>query len=214
MSRGVLIVLEGIDGAGTTTQAARLANALTERHYLVHLTCEPSSGPVGQLLRAMLAGAHAPVDATTMSLLFAADRADHVAREVTPALARGAVVISDRWYHSSLAYQGAGEKRQWIWQLNQRALRPDLTLLLELDPQTAAERRARAGRTEELFDALETQRQIARGYRETVAMLQADEPIRVLDGGASVDTVHGEVLEAVLATCKRLASRLMQTAQV
>src|SRR5215510_4380033 len=117
---GRLIVLEGIDGAGTTTQAGKLVEALRREGRDAHLTREPSDGPIGRLLREILSGKHAPVDATTMALLFAADRADHLQREVEPALKRGAVVVSDRWYHSSLAYQGSEEDREWILTVNGR----------------------------------------------------------------------------------------------
>src|SRR5262249_48635759 len=107
----MLVVLEGLDGAGTTTQARRLGAALEAAGPPAGLTREPSDGPVGRLLREMLTGGHAlpggaAISQATFSLLFAADRLDHLQREVEPALARGAVVVSDRWYHSSLAYQG------------------------------------------------------------------------------------------------------------
>ncbi len=207
MSRGFLIVLEGIDGAGTTTQAARLVDALRADGRDVHPTREPSDGPVGQLLREMLAGAHAPVDATTMSLLFAADRADHIQREVRPAMSRGAIVVSDRWYHSSLAYQGAGEERAWIRMLNQRALRPDLTLLLEVAPEVAADRRASAGRTDEIYDHLDVQRHVAAGYREVMRDLSGSEPIDVIDGEQSPDDVAAQVLARVRETCADSGSR-------
>lgn len=191
-----LVVLEGIDGAGTTTQARRLAERLGARG---HLTREPSDGPVGRLLREMLAGKHAPVDATTMALLFAADRADHIQREVDPALARGLVVVSDRWYHSSLAYQGADEDRRWIEVLNARARKPDLTILLDVDPDVAAARRAADGRPVELFDALEMQRRVARGYREVCEKLRATERIVILDGARPVDDLTAEIWELVQA---------------
>ena len=93
---GRLIVLEGIDGAGTTTQTSRLVAALGARGVAAHATREPTTGPVGRLLREMLGGAHQPVDQTTLGLLFAADRADHLQREIEPELARGTVVVSDR----------------------------------------------------------------------------------------------------------------------
>jgi len=194
----MLIVLEGIDGAGTTTQTARLGQALALRGHRVHTTREPSVGPVGRLLRAMLCGAEPASDATTMALLFAADRADHLFREVEPALARGEIVISDRWYHSSLAYQGDGEERAWIRVLNGRARRPDLTILLEVDPEIAARRRAADRRPEELYDAIETQVRIARGYREVVAELSATERIVTLDGAKDLDSVAAEILGHVL----------------
>jgi len=193
-----LIVLEGIDGAGTTTQALRLEAALRADGRDVHRTREPSDGPIGRLLREMLAGKHAPVDATTLSLLFAADRADHLGREVEPALARGTVVISDRWYHSSLAYQGAGEERAWIRTLNARARHPDLTLLLDIDAEVGARRRSDAGRPDELFDELELQRRVAANYREVAAELSAaGERVEILDGRRDVDAVARDVLAHV-----------------
>jgi dTMP kinase len=192
---GRLIVLEGIDGSGTTTQTRRLGDALRARGHDVHLTREPSDGPVGRLLRAILAGREPAADATTMALLFAADRADHQAREVDPAIARGTLVISDRWYHSSLAYQGDGEERAWIKQLNGRARRPDLTVLLEVPAEIAAARRAADDRPEELYDRLEVQRRVAAGYREVCADLGASERIEILDGTRP----PGEITEALLA---------------
>ena len=201
MATGRLIVLEGIDGAGTTTQAQRLHDALKAEGRDVHLTREPSDGPIGRLLREVLAGKHRPVDAPTMALLFAADRADHLAREVEPALKRGAVVISDRWYHSSLAYQGSEEDREWILTLNAKARRPDLTIVLEVPPEVAAERRAAEQRNEELYDAIETQRKVAQTYRMVVNRLQDREWIVVLDGSLSLDEVAAEVHRLALETC-------------
>jgi dTMP kinase len=202
MARGLLIAVEGIDGAGTTTQSRRLVDALTAAGVAAHWTREPSDGPVGLLLRRILAGEFAPVDATTLSLLFAADRADHCQREVEPALAAGKVVISDRWYHSSLAYQGTGEARAWIRELNRRALVPDLTLFLEVGADQAAARRAAAARTDEIFDALPLQRKIAAGYREVVAELQASERIVVVDGEQPLDAVAAELWARVRETCQ------------
>lgn len=198
-NNGFLVVIEGIDGAGTTTQARRLVEALEARGVTAHLTREPSDGPVGRLLREILAGRHAPTDATTHALLFAADRADHIQREVAPALADGRVVVSDRWYHSSLAYQGAAEERAWIAELNRRARAPELTLFLEVAPEVAAARRARSGRSDELFDALALQRRVAAGYREVMAELSGRERIAVLDGERPADEVAADCLARVLA---------------
>jgi len=201
MAGGRLIVLEGIDGAGTTTQAQRLAEALKKEGRDVHLTREPSDGPIGRVLREILAGKHKPTDASTLALLFAADRADHLNREVEPALKRGAVVISDRWYHSSLAYQGSEEDREWILTLNARARRPDLTIVLEVPPEMAAERRVADRRNEEIFDALETQRRVAQTYRQVVDRLQDREWIVVLDGMLGIDEVAAEVHRLAQETC-------------
>ncbi len=208
LTSGILIAIEGIDGAGTTTQSRRLVATLTETGFDSHLTREPSDGPLGLLLREILAGNHTPIDATTLSLLFAADRADHLQREVEPALARGSMVISDRWYHSSLAYQGTGEERLWIRELNRRARSPDLTLFLEVNAEVAADRRTAAGRDEEIFDQLAVQRRVASGYRETIAMLRdAGELIEVIDGARPPADIAGAIAELARETCQRAGLR-------
>ena len=199
---GRLVVIEGLDGAGTTTQAARLVAHLTARGKAAHLTREPSDGPVGRLIREMLTGGHAipgvKLSQGTFGLLFAADRLDHMQREVEPAIARGAICVSDRWYHSSLAYQGTGADRDWIAQLNSRALRPDLTIFLKVRPEVAAKRRAAAGRTEELFEHIEMQREVDAGYRATIAeLIAAGETIEILDGERTEDEVFAAILKAV-----------------
>src|SRR5579883_392989 len=120
---GKLIVLEGVDGAGKTTQAKALGDFLTARGEVVHLTAEPSRGLVGQLLRRSLTGQEPGLNGDIMALLFAADRLDHLAREILPELMAGHHVITDRYYHSSFAYQGQESDLSWVQQLNQRARR-------------------------------------------------------------------------------------------
>jgi dTMP kinase len=205
----VLIVLEGLDGAGTTTQCARLVAHLAAHGRRAHATREPSDGPIGKLIREMLTGHHAIAGAklsqSTFGLLFAADRLDHLQREVEPALATGAIVVSDRWYHSSLAYQGTGADRDWIVKLNSRARRPDLTLFLEVRPEVAAARRVAAGRVQELFEDLRMQEAVAEGYRATMAeLVAAGETIEVLDGERPPDAVFESIASLVDA---KIASR-------
>lgn len=202
MARGKLIVLEGLDGAGTTSQAHLLADVLTGRGRSVHVTREPSDGPVGRLLRSLLIGEHAipgrTIDQATFGLLFAADRMDHIQREVTPALEAGTIVISDRWYHSSLAYQGTGADRAWIRVLNQRALVPELTVFLRVRAEVAAARRVAAGRAQELFEDLPMQQRVAAGYEAVLAELGAGgERIATIDGEASLEEVTAAIVAAV-----------------
>lgn len=199
MRKGLLLVLEGIDGAGTTTQARRLAASLEQRNLPSHLTREPTDGPIGKLLREILGGAHQPTDATTLGLLFAADRADHLQREILPQIDAGKVVISDRYYHSSLAYQGTDEDRVWITTLNQRALVPDCTFFLKVSPEIAANRRLADRREEELFDAEETQRRVADGYEQVVNTLATSQRIDVVDGHQSLDEISATILASTLA---------------
>ncbi|HEY0483069.1 MAG TPA: dTMP kinase, partial [Kofleriaceae bacterium] len=197
-----LIVLEGLDGAGTTTQARRLTEYLRAHGQPAHLTREPSDGPIGRLIREMLTGHHSLPDQaiaqSTFGLLFAADRLDHIQREVEPQLAAGNTVISDRWYHSSLAYQGTGAERDWIATLNARARRPDLTIFLEVRPEVAAKRRVDAGRVQELFEDLRMQEEVAAGYKATISELRVlGERIESIDGEASPDVVFDAILKLV-----------------
>ncbi len=196
------LVLEGLDGAGTTTQTKRLVAHLRTHGRAAHATREPSDGPIGKLIREMLTGGHAIPDAalsqSTFGALFAADRLDHLQREIEPALAAGATVVSDRYYHSSLAYQGTGADRDWILQLNLRARRPDLTIFLQVRPEVAAQRRVAAGRVQELFEDLRMQEAVAEGYAATLAELQSHgERIEILDGETSPDTVFASILALV-----------------
>jgi len=197
-----LIVLEGLDGAGTTTQARRLFTHLESRGRPVHLTREPSDGPIGRLIRELLTGHHAIPDQaiaqSTFGLLFAADRLDHLQREVEPQLAAGKTVISDRWYHSSLAYQGTGADRDWITTLNARARRPDLTIFLAVRPEVAAQRRVAAGRVQELFEDLRMQHEVEAGYRATISELSSlGERIEELDGELPADVVFQQIVALV-----------------
>jgi dTMP kinase len=197
-----LIVLEGLDGAGTTTQAKRLVEHLNANGTTAHVTREPSDGPVGQLIRQMLTGGHAipgqSIAQSTFGLLFAADRLDHLQREIEPQLAQGVLVVSDRYYHSSLAYQGTGADRDWITLLNGRARKPDLTIFLQVRPEVAAARRAAAGRVQELFEDMRMQEEVAAGYKATLSELAAQgERIETLDGEASPDAVFGAILALV-----------------
>lgn len=194
-TRGKFIVLEGIDGAGTTTQLDRIVAWIRSLGHPAVSTQEPSRGPIGLLLREALLGRHTMPDGTrmegrTMALLFAADRHDHLQREVEPQLAAGTTVISDRYLMSSLAYQAEEADRDWVAQLARGVPRPDLTILLDLPIETAAKRREAAGRPVERYDADSYLAKVARNYRE---LADHDPGALVLDGSRSKD----EVTEAI-----------------
>ena len=204
--RGRFVVLEGLDGAGTTTQAARLADALRARRVPVRITREPSDGPIGTMIRQILGGriilpaGRAPGWAT-MALLFAADRMDHVEAEIEPFLLHGGVMISDRYDASSLAYQsvvsgrGGSDTVEWIRALNRHALRPDLTIALDVSADVAANRRQQRGEASQLYEQNEVQRALAVFYRNLEEHMRGDKVV-VLRADGSVDEVHAQVMAA------------------
>jgi dTMP kinase len=201
LARGSLIAIEGLDGAGITTQAKRLVEFLNARDHATILTSEPSDGPIGRFLREALVDTSSLARGAlirTLSLLFAADRVDHYHRVVVPALASGTTVVSDRWYHSSLAYQRTGVEREWIATLNRHTRTPDFAVYLEITPETGLARRARAGRTPELFHDLETQRDVFAGYRATISELRmAGERIVVVDANQGEEAVFAAILRGL-----------------
>lgn len=143
--KGMLIVIEGIDGAGKSTLAQNLAQKLTSDGYEIVLTKEPGGSLLGKQLREILQTQLIPITPIAEYLLFAADRAQHIQDIVKPALARGAIVISDRMADSSLAYQGYGRgiDINHITQTNQWAMQgiePDIVFYLKINAQDAAQR--------------------------------------------------------------------------
>lgn len=183
------IVIEGIDGAGTTTQARLLSGWMASRGRRCLLTSEPSRGPVGILLRQILSGSVPTPDNDAIALLFAADRIDHLEREVLPALKSGSDVVSDRYYHSSFTYQSLQGDLEWIRELNSRARAPDVTYILGLPADLAARRRRSQRTSEELYEKDATQQKLEEAYRRLPAWMQ-DELIVLVDGGQDIQAVH------------------------
>jgi dTMP kinase len=202
----VLIVLEGVDGAGKGTQLALLRDALTARGRRVHVTAEPSTLPIGQLLRQYLRRERtdAVPGPAGMALLFAADRMQHVEHEILPQIAGGAVVLCDRYMASSIAYQAATDtdatdtdaRMKWIADVNARARIPDLTFVLDLDPSVAAQRMARRGTDSELFERLEVQRRVRHNYRR-IAELGLAGPMTFVDALPPAEEIHATIMQNV-----------------
>lgn len=197
--RGLFLVLEGIDGAGTTTQRGRLVTWLAQLGLGVHPTAEPSSGPIGRLIRQYLGSLDEALEPRAMALLFAADRRDHIAREIRPKVEAGAIVLSDRYVLSSLAYQTtAGVPREIVAQANADILLPDLTLYFDLPIEVAAERRAKRASAVEIYDADSTQRRVADTYRREAELLrERGEPVVFIDAARDPDSVEDQLRAAI-----------------
>ncbi|MFB4352847.1 dTMP kinase [Microbacterium sp. LS_15] len=196
--RGVWITLEGGDGSGKTTQADLLAEWLTGTGRTVVRTREPGGSEVGQLIRDIVLHHRGDIAPRAEALLYAADRAHHVSTVVRPALARGEVVLQDRYLDSSVAYQGAGrvldaaEIRNLSLWAAEGAL-PDLTILLDLDQDEA---RKRLDSADKPFDRLEAEKsEFHSRVREAFLALAADEPDRflVLDAAASPERIADSI---------------------
>ncbi|SFR44772.1 thymidylate kinase [Microbacterium azadirachtae] len=199
-ARGLWITLEGGDGSGKTTQAALLEEWLRAQGREVLRTREPGGSEVGVLIRDIVLHHRGDIAPRAEALLYAADRAHHVATVVRPALDRGAVVVQDRYLDSSVAYQGAGrvldadQVRELSLWAAEGAL-PDLTVLLDLDP---ADARRRLDSADKPFDRLEAEREeFHQRVREAYLGLAAAEPGRFLVVDAAQDPAR--IAEAVRA---------------
>lgn len=203
LPRGLLVAIEGIDGAGKTTQATMLAGhlALAETPMEIVASKEPTSGPWGQKIRASAeTGRLSPAEELEA---FIEDRKEHVATLIAPALARGALVILDRYYFSTATYQGArGLDPEEILRTNEAfAPRPDLLIIVELDPVVSLDRVVRRGGANE-FETLEGLRAVHEGF----ARLGEPYTIARVNGALGPQEVHRAVREAVNAALLRAMS--------
>lgn len=202
---GRFVVLEGIDGAGTTTQARLLEQALARKGTSVVTTREPSDGPIGTLIRAALTGRVRLPEAAgsgmlteeTVALLFAADRLDHYQATIRPAVERNMWVISDRYLDSSLAYQGVLMDDSWVSLINRHAVRPDLTVFLDVDVDVALARIGASRLGTERFE----KRELLLNVRNAYLRLYANHGPEVLflDAHRCVEDIHQAIVEAIEA---------------
>jgi dTMP kinase len=202
---GLFIAFEGLDGAGTTTQAMLLADRLEAEGVPVHLTKEPSEGPVGNLIslvlrrRLVAPTAGRPLDPfpdDLLALLFAADRIDHLHAEILPKLREGITVVSDRYLLSSYAYQSLGCDLKWIREVNAHAVMPDLTFLIDV-PAPVCLRRIEKGRWEtELFEGLDKLVVVRKNYlRIAASPIGESMNVILLDGEKDVRALQKEIWE-------------------
>ena len=197
-TKGVFISFEGIDGVGKSTQANLMQSYLASRGLDVVRTLEPGGSDLGVEIRHLLLHRKGDVSVRSEALLYAADRAHHVASVIRPALAKGQIVISDRFLDSSVAYQGAGRELDLtevrnlsLWAVDN--LLPDLTVLLDLDAAAASVRR---GTTGDEPDRLEREKiTFFEAARNTYLELATNEPHRfhVVDASQDPDSIWKQI---------------------
>lgn len=180
----MLIALEGIDGSGKATQQQMLCNWLSSRGLKVFPTAEPTAGEIGKLIRNFLRGeGHSSRGiARAMALLFAADRAIHV-EEIEQKLSEGYIVVTERYFYSSIAYQGSlGVSVEWIKCINRFAPPADVVFCLDISPEEAIERIKKSKKARENYEQLEFLREVREAYRrmaedyDNFYIIQADKP--------------------------------------
>lgn len=190
MGRGYFICVEGLDGSGKTTQARLLVKRLNKTCRAVY-TAEPSAGDIGKFIKKRYLQVEKRCSAVVETLLFAADRVEHLTNEVLSALDEGKTVVSDRYVFSSLAYQGAaGLDLDWIEKVNAQAVCPDLAIFIDVEPETVVRR---LKRKKSVMENLQTQLRVREVYLKYV---ERDRLVRV-DGNKSKREVARDLFNLV-----------------
>lgn len=200
--KGIFISLEGIEGTGKTTQAHLLSEYLIKKGYTPLLTEEPGGTAIGRRIReVVLSVEHSEMHCITELLLYNASRCQHIKEVLAPALNAGRVVITDRFTDSTLAYQGIGRGINtdfilWLDKFVTGGLRPDLTLLLDIEVETGLKRNRGANKVDRLeLEDLEFHKNVRAGFQE----IAAKEPARmkVINASGSIEEIHSKIVVTV-----------------
>jgi dTMP kinase len=200
LKRGVFIAIEGVDGAGSSTQTWLLVNWLAEKGYSAVTTKEPN--PDGEIRGAIR---HALRERSPIpeldALLFAADRVDHVERFIKSWLKSKKIVVSDRYLESSIAYQTSqGLSEKWVLSINQLAIPPDITIILDVDPVISLKRK---GVVSERFENVKFLSKVRKKFLERAEKMG----YHVIDASKPLQDVHKEILRAVLPLLEKVSKR-------
>ena len=196
---GRFIVFEGIDGSGKTTQARMLAAALESRGYKVRLTAEPTELPTGRALRAALGGS-VKLSECQMATLFVEDRIAHNVEPdvgINALVERGEIVICDRYYYSTLAYQGHSTDYGWVKAMNLECpeiRKPDLCIYIDLLPEQSLERIAKGRDSVEIYENVETLTKVRQQFLSVIEDIGKTDKICVIDGYRMPDEVARDIL--------------------
>ena len=191
--KGKFIAIEGVDGCGKSTHARLLAKWLRSKGYRVVVTDEPTNGPIGRVIKRVLRG-ELKVPVAAEALLFAADRLHHAEQLIVPALRKGKIVITERYYFSSLAYQAARRlPAQWIAKLNERAPTPDLAVLIDVPAYVALDRIRGARKLDTFEKDLKLQRKVRAIYLQMVKKRK----LKLVDGARVASQVQADLRKLV-----------------
>jgi len=195
---GVLIAFEGIDGSGKSTQIRLLAERLREKRISFYTTMEPSDAPIGSMIRQILTG-RMQADPKVIAALFTADRLDHLLNDVNGVVRKienGTVVLMDRYYFSSYAYQSVELSMDWLIHANEpckEILRPEVNLFLDIEPKLAMERISKNRFKKELFEEQSRLEQVRQNYLEAFDKLHGEERVIIINGNQEPQAVAEDI---------------------
>jgi dTMP kinase len=202
MKKNLFIALEGIDGSGKSTQSQLLAERLVAAGHQVHLTCEPTRNRIGSIIRDMFTG-KMEADHRTIAGLFVADRLHHILNSedgILKKLREGYTVITDRYYFSSYAYQGAHLPMEWVIAANSfsaELLRPDMNVYIDISPEASMARINQGREQVELYETSENLRLVRERYFEAFELLRDEERVAIVDGAQQPEAVASDVWAAL-----------------
>lgn len=211
MWRGKFFVFEGIDGSGLTTQSSLLKDWFEKQGFATLLTKEPTDGPIGSQIRLVLSK-RLNMRPTTMALAFAADRMDHLESEIIPKVRDGVIVISDRYYLSSYAYQSFDADLRWLMEVNSKCLKPDMTFLIDVPALVCKKRMERMRWHVELYEETEKLEGVRENFlRLTEELKKSGENIKIIDGNKPVNEVRKDIMTSVTQLLKRTNEKQLIT---
>lgn len=199
----LFIAFEGIDGSGKSSQIRLLRDRFMEKNQQVYLTCEPSNGPIGTMIREIFSG-KMEGDHHTIAGLFVADRLHHLLNKTDGILTKmsaGNHVLTDRYVFSSYAYQGAHVDLEWVIAANsesQRILQPDLHIFLDVPVDTALSRLVKRREQLEIFETRENLEKVYNMYKTILDRFRNDQNILIVDGTLSLEEIAEEIWAKVI----------------
>jgi len=195
----MIVSIEGLDGSGKSTIIEKVAEKLMKHNIDVLITSEPTNGPVGKLIKEYLKQQQIERDRSLEALLFAADRLWHWKNVIQPAVISGKIVITDRYLHSSLAYQSTNLiEEKWILEINKYVPDPDISVFIDVPPEICLKRLKESGRSLSIMENIENLEVVYKRYLDLVKRGK----LRVINGLRKVEEISDEIVEVILSSLR------------
>ncbi len=192
--KGKFVVIEGLDGSGSSTQVSRVVNFFKERNKKIHATKEPTNNLIGGLIRGQLTGDWKS-SPECLQLLFASDRAHHLEKEIIPLLKRGVTVISDRYFFSTIAF-GLTEINDisWLTCINNKFILPDLSIIIKVSAKTCVDR---ISSTRFQFELFEEKKKLEKTWANYEALSKQYKNVVIVDGERKIEEISYEIINLI-----------------